>query len=620
MIQDLDRTLERLLRDQVPLRDELVSFDVPTDAFEARLSRAGLTLNLYLYDLRENHELRQADWPRERQPNGRVLTRPPKVRMDLAYIVSAWSPADPPDVLAEHALLGRVLRTLLRFPVVPPEFLQGALVGEDPPLPTFVAQPDGMRNPEFWSALRQAPRPVIHLVVTLAVEPSALAEPALAVPPVVSRTLALSERGGPVHRLTGRPPLPRAYGPGTPVRRMAVTPSPAARLQAPVRAARDVVRVQQVRPLAANDWVLLDDPARPEFVRLGAVAGPGEQDVAVSPPLRFAHDPTAAPIAVRRATVPDPDSIVVCLTAPVAAEADTLLVSGRERLTADDTLLIGDGARTEVVRVVAVSAGSGAGAIQVRPTVRFAHAAGCNLYRRVLEVAPADPAIATRLAAPAAQEGGTLVLDSALGPAGAVLMVGSGTGVEFCRLAAAATAGVPVAVAPSLRGNHPAGAPLRQLTVGAEVGTVQALAPAGQGVLLLDGAPAAIAPARRQQQALVSAGEVLQLDDPTQPAWLQVTRVDVEPGALAGGPDALVAIGGWVTDDATPARPVVGALATLVEPGLTAATDAAGHFTFANLPPGAYTLRVAAAGYAAVERAVQVPARTADEYRVMLGT
>src|SRR5262249_1320248 len=118
MIHDVDRSLERLLRDRVPLRDERVSFDAPDEGFRGRLELTALTVNLFLYDLRENHELRTPDWTVERLADGRAVKRPPRARLDLCYLITAWSPATPPDVLAEHALLGRVLRTLLLYPAL----------------------------------------------------------------------------------------------------------------------------------------------------------------------------------------------------------------------------------------------------------------------------------------------------------------------------------------------------------------------------------------------------------------------------------------------------------------------------------------------------------------------
>jgi hypothetical protein len=73
-----------------------------------------------------------------------------------------------------------------------------------------------------------------------------------------------------------------------------------------------------------------------------------------------------------------------------------------------------------------------------------------------------------------------------------------------------------------------------------------------------------------------------------------------------------------VTDDATPANPIVGAAVTLREMGLTARTDAEGRFAFANLSPGTYTLRATAPGYQPASKPVDVPAGDVDAYRLKL--
>ncbi|MCE7989173.1 MAG: DUF4255 domain-containing protein [Caldilinea sp. CFX5] len=627
MIQDLDRTLQQLLRDGVPLVDQIISFAVPDDHFRATLSQlTGVAVNLYLYDLRENHDLRSPEWPVVRQPDGRLIKQRPKVRMDFFYMVTVWSTATTADVVEEHTWLGRILRTLLRYPTIPAELLQGSLIGQEAPLPTLVAQPDGMRNPaEFWGALRQPPRPAIQLVVTVAVDPTAATDEPWALTPVVARTFGVGLRGGLLYRLDVRPALFQGYAQGTRLRRLGLTPAPIAHLAAPVFASPHRLQIQQVQPLVANEWVLIDDGDASEFVRLGEIVGDEPTvTVTVTPPLQFAHDPTADPIPIRRVTTPESDPIVTRLVAATATAAQTVRVTASDNVAVDTVLLLADGEQSEVVIVQEIREKTvNEMTLAVRPALRFPHRAQRNLFKRTLAARPPDPAGQTRLAQPAAQPGATMVLDSPV-VADTLVMVGVGPDVEFCRLQAA-TAGQPVPVTPPLRNNHGQGSALRQVTPADVIGWLElAAAPAAQELRLV-GELAAEEAARRRQRALVSAGELVLLDHAEQSAAVQITAVTARPGAIRGAAETFFTIGGWVCEEAAPAQPIAGARVILSEKKaaatvdrLQAATDADGRFTFVNLAAGPYLLQVVAPGYQALEKEVQVPAASQADYRIGL--
>lgn len=188
MIRDLDETIEQLLITSAPAGSELagadISFDLPDADWRAGLE--ALTVNCYLYDIRENFDLRTVEPPVQRSADGtRAVRRRAPVRIDCAYCITAWSPATDESVLEEHRLLGQVLRVLLRHPTVPADVLQGSLADQIPPYPTIIASPDGVKNPpEFWGALDQQLKPSLNYVLTLAV--SLDESPAeAAMPPVV---------------------------------------------------------------------------------------------------------------------------------------------------------------------------------------------------------------------------------------------------------------------------------------------------------------------------------------------------------------------------------------------------------------------------------------------------
>lgn len=174
-IGDLDTTIEQLLKQKAPEGSKLkelaeVSFDVPDADWRAGLRE--LTVNCYLYDVRQNPELRRHEPVVQRSADGNsVFRRAAPVRLDCTYCITAWSTADAESALEEHHLLSEVLLVLLRYPRIPPEVLQGSLAepGQIAPYPTAVAAADGIKNqPEFWGALDQQLKPSITYTVTLA--------------------------------------------------------------------------------------------------------------------------------------------------------------------------------------------------------------------------------------------------------------------------------------------------------------------------------------------------------------------------------------------------------------------------------------------------------------------
>lgn len=172
MIRDLDDTIQQLLQTRAPAGSELagaeISFDLPDADWRGGLD--ALTVNCYLYDIRENLNLRTYEPAVQRSADGtRAIRRRAPVRIDCAYCITAWSPATDESILEEHRLLGQVLRVLLLNPTIPIDVLQGSLVDQIPPYPTVIALPDGVKNqPEFWGALDQQLKPSLNYIITLA--------------------------------------------------------------------------------------------------------------------------------------------------------------------------------------------------------------------------------------------------------------------------------------------------------------------------------------------------------------------------------------------------------------------------------------------------------------------
>ena len=198
MIDDLDDVLKQLLIRELPIKNGEVDvrFDQPKHEWSARISRP--TLNLFLYDVRENQKLRQTQpaWGTERLPDGTGVQRRKPVRMDLHYLITAWATA-PED---EHRLLGRTLMALLRFANLPEDLLPDSLQVQGKQIPLLIAQYDELPNAtDVWNVLDNEMRPAIVCILTLAFDPYTPAP----VPLVRTRELAFGESPAPASRQPG---------------------------------------------------------------------------------------------------------------------------------------------------------------------------------------------------------------------------------------------------------------------------------------------------------------------------------------------------------------------------------------------------------------------------------
>jgi hypothetical protein len=181
VIDLLDTVLKNMLDEPLmapalkPLLDAEVSFITPDRDHKPDQE----TVNLFLYEARENRERRDPE-PIVETRNGLSVRRQPPLRVDCCYMVTAWSKkTDVDKVAAEHRLLSLAFNWLSRFPTIPERYLrvpnsnpvQYVLPGQVFPPPTMVAQLDAAKNVgEFWSALGIAPRPYFNLVVTIAMD------------------------------------------------------------------------------------------------------------------------------------------------------------------------------------------------------------------------------------------------------------------------------------------------------------------------------------------------------------------------------------------------------------------------------------------------------------------
>jgi hypothetical protein len=119
---------------------------------------AGVKLNLYCYDLRENRQFR----PTGTCPDGLAHQACSTIWFDLSFLVTARDGT----ALGEQRLLSEALILLLRYRFLPEKLLARTLRGYGL-LPVKVSTSGWMNTAALWSALGVPLRPALYVTVTV---------------------------------------------------------------------------------------------------------------------------------------------------------------------------------------------------------------------------------------------------------------------------------------------------------------------------------------------------------------------------------------------------------------------------------------------------------------------
>jgi hypothetical protein len=167
VISDVDDALKKLIsREAVDHGDVEVVFDAPTKDWAAR--RSGPTIDVYLYDIREDLRRRERGMINEYRDNIVVARHLPPRHFKLSYLVAAWTQR-PED---EHRLLASLLRCFLRYEALPEDVLSGSLQDLGLPVPLTVAlpPPEDRSFADVWTALGGELKPSLDVVVTAPID------------------------------------------------------------------------------------------------------------------------------------------------------------------------------------------------------------------------------------------------------------------------------------------------------------------------------------------------------------------------------------------------------------------------------------------------------------------
>jgi hypothetical protein len=197
VIPEVDHALRTLIeREAVDPNEVEVEFDAPTKDWASR--RNAPTIDVYLYDIREDLRRRERGLLNEYDGN-RVTARhlPPRY-FKLSYLVAAWTQR-PED---EHRLLASLMACFLRYDALPADVLTGSLADLKMPVPVTVAlpPPEDRSFADVWTALGGELKPSLDVVVTAPTE-TGRSFPA---GPPVQRPTVLIAKG-----IDGRPPQER---------------------------------------------------------------------------------------------------------------------------------------------------------------------------------------------------------------------------------------------------------------------------------------------------------------------------------------------------------------------------------------------------------------------------
>lgn len=163
MIYEVDAALRALItREAATGEDVEVVFEAPTKDWAGR--RNAPTIDVYLYDIREDLRRRERGFHNEYEGTTVVARTLAPRHFKLSYLVTAWTQR----AEDEHRLLSALLGCFLRHDAFPRDVLTGELGATGAPVPISVGlpPPEDRSFADVWSALGGELKPSLDVVVT----------------------------------------------------------------------------------------------------------------------------------------------------------------------------------------------------------------------------------------------------------------------------------------------------------------------------------------------------------------------------------------------------------------------------------------------------------------------
>jgi len=170
----ISEALKNYIAKDSTLLESDINLQMPKKQWVDLPSSTNPKANIYLFDIKENVELRNNEWKTLRKSNGTVQRQKPEVRVDLYYLVTFYSQELEPDksIKEEQQWLSEVLAIVHTHDNIPKECFVNengnALLGI-PDIPITTIRPkylEGEGGVQLWSTIDQYLRPAIYLKVT----------------------------------------------------------------------------------------------------------------------------------------------------------------------------------------------------------------------------------------------------------------------------------------------------------------------------------------------------------------------------------------------------------------------------------------------------------------------
>jgi len=172
MINIVNSALKVYFADHITVIESEMGFQKPKKEWVDQSATTYPKMSIYLFDIRENMELRNNTW----QPVGDdeiVKRKKPDAYIDLCYMITFYSQKSNSDgIKEEHKWISEALSVLYSNAYIPKEYFSDEddqILSDIPKIPAVPVHPKFLGDEgglQLWSALDQYLKPVIYLKVT----------------------------------------------------------------------------------------------------------------------------------------------------------------------------------------------------------------------------------------------------------------------------------------------------------------------------------------------------------------------------------------------------------------------------------------------------------------------